>query len=81
MEALYFGTSGGWGHGQGKGPWVMADLENGLWASDQKATAAPSLSSQYVTVMGWVRGFIDQREGSFRGYQSGHHTGLVAHSS
>ena len=26
MEALYFGTSKGWGHGQGNGPWVMADL-------------------------------------------------------
>lgn len=25
MEALYFGTSSGWGHGQGKGPWVMAE--------------------------------------------------------
>ena len=26
MEALYFGTSKGWGHGQGPGPWVMADV-------------------------------------------------------
>ena len=23
MSALYFGNSSGWGHGQGKGPWVM----------------------------------------------------------
>ena len=27
MEAVYLGTAAGWGHGQGKGPWVMADLE------------------------------------------------------
>jgi hypothetical protein len=40
MNALYFGTAGG----QGKGPWVMADLENGLfsggsrnWNPNQKA--------------------------------------------
>jgi hypothetical protein len=26
-------------HGQGKGPWVMADLENGLWAGDQKVSS------------------------------------------
>ena len=31
MEALYFGNSSGWAKGAGKGPWVMADLENGLW--------------------------------------------------
>merc|ERR1719382_829204 len=51
MEALYFGSSKGWGHGQGNGPWVMADLENGLWAGDQKLAPAPSLSYQYVTAM------------------------------
>ena len=32
MEALYFGSALQWGHGQGAGPWVMADLENGLFA-------------------------------------------------
>ena len=31
MEAIYFGNSHGWGHGAGSGPWIMADLENGLW--------------------------------------------------
>merc|ERR1712146_189598 len=51
MEALYFGTSKGWGHGQGDGPWVMADLENGLWAGDQKTAPAPSITFQYVTAM------------------------------
>ena len=51
MEALYFGTSATWGHGQGKGPWVMADLENGLWDGDQRAAPAPSVAHQYVTAM------------------------------
>ena len=32
MEAIYFGNSHGWGHGAGKGPWIMADLENGTAA-------------------------------------------------
>ena len=30
MEAVYFGSSTGWGRGTGHGPWIMADLENGL---------------------------------------------------
>lgn len=51
MEALYFGTSSGWGKGQGAGPWVMADLENGLWAGSVKVAPAPSITYQYVTAM------------------------------
>jgi len=51
MEAVYFGTSRGWGHGQGDGPWIMADLENGLWAGDQREAPAPSISFQYVTAL------------------------------
>ncbi len=31
-EALYFGQGVVWGTGSGEGPWVMADLENGLYA-------------------------------------------------
>jgi hypothetical protein len=32
METVYFGNSTQWGHGSGNGPWVMADLEWGLFA-------------------------------------------------
>jgi len=32
MEAVYFGNSKSWGKGTGTGPWVMADMENGLFA-------------------------------------------------
>jgi hypothetical protein len=30
-EAVYFGSCAIWGEGVGEGPWVMGDLENGLW--------------------------------------------------
>src|ERR1019366_9555145 len=61
MEAVYFGNSTGWGRGAGSGPWVMADLENGLFAGSSTAanlTNTP-LTSPYVTAM--VKG----RSGTF----------------
>jgi hypothetical protein len=52
MEAVYFGTSTGWGRGSGSGPWVMADLENGLWAGANKVNNANTpLTSPFVTAM------------------------------
>ncbi len=53
MEAVYFGTSTQWGRGSGNGPWVMADLEDGVYAGG--STAAPAtntpLIASYVTAM------------------------------
>jgi hypothetical protein len=53
MEAVYFGNSTQWGMGSGSGPWVMADLEDGVYAGG--STAAPatntSLVANYVTAM------------------------------
>lgn len=52
MEALYFGSSQGWGRGGGSGPWIMFDLENGLWAGDE--TVYPNntaIDAEYVTAM------------------------------
>lgn len=36
MEAVYFGNASapGWSKGVGQGPWVMADLESGVWAGN-----------------------------------------------
>ena len=53
MEAVYFGNSTGWGKGAGNGPWVMADLENGLFAGSSFAANAKDtpLTSAYVTAM------------------------------
>ncbi len=55
MEAVYFGFGAGQGagsRGSGAGPWVEADLENGLWTGSGGggATNTP-LASAYVTAM------------------------------
>jgi hypothetical protein len=53
MEAVYFGNYTHQGKGAGNGPWVMADLENGVFAGPSFAanpTDTP-LKSAYVTAM------------------------------
>jgi hypothetical protein len=53
MEAIYFGTCTYWAHGSGNGPWVMADLENGLWAGSTKGVTNSNtpLPDTYVTAL------------------------------
>jgi hypothetical protein len=59
MEAIYFGSDTTWGgKGDGNGPWLAADLENGMFKCDQggwqtKATApnAKSIIADFVTGM------------------------------
>jgi hypothetical protein len=59
MEAAYFGTGGGWCGGPGStpgdaGPWVLADLENGLWGCDTpggKNANNSGLPFPFVTAM------------------------------
>lgn len=55
MEAIYFGSGDGSGHGtgSGSGPWIMADLENGLFSgfSPIKNTPDPTISSRFVTAV------------------------------
>ena len=36
MEAIYFGNIKVWGYGSGNGPWIMADMENGLYSGLQR---------------------------------------------
>jgi non-reducing end alpha-L-arabinofuranosidase len=51
-EAVYFGSITIWGKGAGVGPWVMADLENGLWAGNVTPyNGNSSLDHKYVTAM------------------------------
>jgi len=60
MEAVYFGTCNYWGTGQGSGPWVMADLENGLWVGNvKKNNNNLAINTEYVTAMlkGGTNGF------------------------
>lgn len=55
MEAVYFGKCTIWGKGDGEGPWVMGDLENGLWAGNVSPFLdAKPITSKYVT--GMVKG-------------------------
>ncbi|GAA0612786.1 alpha-L-arabinofuranosidase B [Streptomyces crystallinus] len=50
MEALYFGNSTGWGYGSGSGPWVMADMENGLFSGvNTRYNDIPSVSHRFLT--------------------------------
>ncbi|KAK4574969.1 hypothetical protein LTR86_000819 [Recurvomyces mirabilis] len=53
MEAIYYGTCTIWGTGSGNGPWVMADLENGLFSGYnlKQNTADPTQSSRFVTAV------------------------------
>jgi hypothetical protein len=53
MDSLYFGNSTTWGSGGGTGPWVMADLEGGIYAKGGggQNTAVLSLPHTYVTAV------------------------------
>ena len=53
MEAIYFGNIKVWGFGSGNGPWVMADMENGLFSGSNAGFNAgdQSITSHYVTAM------------------------------
>ncbi|MBW8804193.1 MAG: AbfB domain-containing protein [Catenulisporales bacterium] len=53
MEAIYFGNSTVWGTGSGTGPWIMADLENGLFSGQNTKLNAgdPTINHRYTTAM------------------------------
>jgi hypothetical protein len=53
MEAIYYGNSTSWGSGAGSGPWIMADLENGLFSGLSAGNNAgdPSISNRFVSAV------------------------------
>jgi non-reducing end alpha-L-arabinofuranosidase len=53
MEAIYFGTETAWGKGSGNGPWIMADMENGLFSGSAAGlnSADPTTSDRFTTAM------------------------------
>jgi hypothetical protein len=60
METVYFGSDITWGgKGEGSGPWVAADLENGVYKSDKGGwqsqsvytASAKSIIANFATVM------------------------------
>ncbi|TGJ87498.1 hypothetical protein E0Z10_g1324 [Xylaria hypoxylon] len=81
MEALYFGTGDGSGRGtgSGSGPWIMADLENGLFSGVDAINnpADPSITSRFVTAVlkgqpnQWAIRGGDSTSGSLSTYYNG----------
>ena len=55
MEAVYFGTCTIWGKGAADGPWVMGDLENGLWAGNV-SPYDNNMPVNYSYITGLVKG-------------------------
>jgi hypothetical protein len=53
MEAVYFGTERSWGTGSGNGPWIMADMENGLFSGQGAGlnSADPTTNFRFTTAM------------------------------
>jgi len=53
MEAIYFGNITVWGFGTGNGPWIMADMENGLFSGSNVHlnSGDPTINFRYTTAM------------------------------
>ncbi|KAI3324046.1 carbohydrate-binding module family 42 protein [Xylariaceae sp. AK1471] len=79
MEAIYFGDNTVWGSGSGSGPWIMADLENGLFSGSSTKNNAgdPSISYRFVTAVvkgqasQWAIRGANAASGSLSSYYSG----------
>ncbi len=79
MEAIYFGNIKVWGYGSGPGPWVMADLENGLFSGANTGYNAndPTVDHRFLTAMvkgapnQWAIRAGDARSGGLSTFYSG----------
>jgi hypothetical protein len=80
MDAINFSTITAWGTGAGAGPWVMADLEFGLFteASSAKSANDPTQTSAFVTAVlknngttEWALRGSDATTGSLTTYYKG----------
>ena len=56
MEAIYWGNCTFWGRGEGNGPWIMGDLENGLWAGNTSPYSGNKSVTGYKFVTGFLKG-------------------------
>ena len=52
METTYYGTATAWGSGNGEGPWIMSDMEAGLFSGyNAKQNDVPSITDwRFVSV-------------------------------
>ena len=81
METVYFGTATAWGTGSGRGPWIMSDMEAGLFSGyNAKQNAAdPTIESwRFVTAVvnggggnRWELRGGDAQEGGLTTFYSG----------
>ena len=79
METIYFGNITAWGYGSGNGPWIMADLENGLFSGINAGynSGDPTVTNRFTTAI--VKGGANQwairggnaQSGSLSTYYSG----------
>ncbi|GAA3210565.1 arabinofuranosidase catalytic domain-containing protein [Nonomuraea helvata] len=52
METVYFGADRQWGWGDGSGPWIMGDLEFGLWSGVNSGyNPDPAINHRFVTAI------------------------------
>ena len=53
MEAIYFGNIKVWGFGTGNGPWIMADMENGLFSGSNVHlnSGDPTVNFRFTTAV------------------------------
>lgn len=53
MEAIYFGNNSYWGSGSGSGPWIMADMENGLFSGSnpKENPNDPTITYRFLTAI------------------------------
>jgi non-reducing end alpha-L-arabinofuranosidase len=85
MENTYFGTSTTWGSGDGPGPWIMADMEDGLYSgyNSRKNLSDPTIDSwRFVTAVvnggggnKWDLRGANAQQGTLTTYYSGNRPG------
>ncbi|HXU63003.1 MAG TPA: arabinofuranosidase catalytic domain-containing protein [Polyangia bacterium] len=56
MEALYWGASTQWTRGGGNGPWMAADLENGMFEGNSNNVASNTSITGWAYVTGMLKG-------------------------
>jgi len=58
MESIFFGSATGWTHGFGAGPWVGADLENGIYYGNETSNPG-NMPIKYPFVFAMLKGGTD----------------------
>ncbi len=91
METTYFGTATAWGSGSGPGPWIMADMEAGLFSgyNAKQNPADPTIDSwRFVTAVvdggggnQWDLRGGNAQEGPLTTYYSGIRPGSLTNAS